>query len=425
MEKERREARRFLMQPFVRDTGRKTTATVDCPKSMVGRVIGKNGDTIKALQNYTGSLIQVNQQDDPCQITISGTQQSLSLALSMVADIVRGTFKGFALLRSLAGPPIPHQQLQQLPRPIYAPGYGLIPSTQFFGADGTPRDSPDGPLSPGGIDPAALMGWGGMGGPAEQWQGNGIARSISAQQQLASLAGHPYGISPSLLGAAPPNPYVNPQGMGVQQPYRGGPTSSQMDPYALAALYAQQGMNQDVFLGPGSYQDLGPLFAAAASANVGVVNHEDHVTGLGIRGNMGMPMHMGSNMGRLMQAAGMGNQHNMPMAGMMDQAGVSAAPVWLNNYSQQHLVNPIPSKGHVNPSVDDERPPSNPAPNSMSHAQQQQIQAVSSMMANAKLNDEDAGGGEDPNGNSLMQRDANGNYYFNSDILQGRGNNVE
>ena len=114
--------------PFNRDAGRKTTATIECSKSMVGRVIGKNGDTIKALQNYTGSLIQVNQVDDPCQITISGTQQSLSLAMSMVADIVRGTFKGFALLRQLAGPPL-HQQ-HALPRPIYAPGYGLIPSTQ-------------------------------------------------------------------------------------------------------------------------------------------------------------------------------------------------------------------------------------------------------------------------------------------------------
>jgi rRNA processing protein Krr1/Pno1 len=114
--------------PFDRDTSRKTSATIECPKSMVGRVIGKNGDTIKALQNYTGSLIQVNQVDDPCQISISGTQQSLSLAMSMVADIVRGTFKGFALLRQLAGPQL-HQQ-HQIPRPIYAPGYGLIPSTQ-------------------------------------------------------------------------------------------------------------------------------------------------------------------------------------------------------------------------------------------------------------------------------------------------------
>ena len=28
---------------------------------MVGRVIGKNGETIKALQTYTGALIQIDQ----------------------------------------------------------------------------------------------------------------------------------------------------------------------------------------------------------------------------------------------------------------------------------------------------------------------------------------------------------------------------
>jgi predicted RNA-binding protein YlqC (UPF0109 family) len=39
---------------------KRQTATVDCPKSMVGRVIGKNGETIKALQTYTGALIQAS-----------------------------------------------------------------------------------------------------------------------------------------------------------------------------------------------------------------------------------------------------------------------------------------------------------------------------------------------------------------------------
>lgn len=37
----------------------KQTAVVECPKSMVGRVIGKGGETIKALQQYTGAMIQV------------------------------------------------------------------------------------------------------------------------------------------------------------------------------------------------------------------------------------------------------------------------------------------------------------------------------------------------------------------------------
>jgi predicted RNA-binding protein YlqC (UPF0109 family) len=113
---------------------KRQTATVDCPKSMVGRVIGKNGETIKALQTYTGALIQIDQTVEPTKVTISGTPHSLSLAVSMVTDIVKGTFKGFALLRQITNagvrpagiPPAPMAQ----PRPVYAPGYGLIPPSQ-------------------------------------------------------------------------------------------------------------------------------------------------------------------------------------------------------------------------------------------------------------------------------------------------------
>ncbi|KAG1666779.1 hypothetical protein FOA52_004615 [Chlamydomonas sp. UWO 241] len=108
---------------------------------MVGRVIGKNGETIKSLQAYTGSLIQVNQAEDPCQITISGTPQSLSLAMSMVNDITSGKFKGFALLRQMAtggdrAPPAPKPvPVAAMPGdlPMYAPGYGLIPPSQVQG----------------------------------------------------------------------------------------------------------------------------------------------------------------------------------------------------------------------------------------------------------------------------------------------------
>lgn len=54
----------------------------------VGRVIGKNGNTIKALQQYSGALIQIDQTVDPTKVTISGTPQSLSLAISMVSDSI-------------------------------------------------------------------------------------------------------------------------------------------------------------------------------------------------------------------------------------------------------------------------------------------------------------------------------------------------
>lgn len=181
--------------PSTQNTLKRQTATVDCPKSMVGRVIGKSGETIKALQTYTGALIQIDQTVEPtsewaptspleeettwaiiarlrrlwlqagmqqqqmrlvcipmpaglrlglqaqssllcifAEVTISGTPHSLSLAVSMVTDIVKGTFKGFALLRQITNPggaragPLANPMAQ--PRPVYAPGYGLIPPSQ-------------------------------------------------------------------------------------------------------------------------------------------------------------------------------------------------------------------------------------------------------------------------------------------------------
>ena len=60
------------------------TAVVACPRNMVGRVIGKGGETIKALQQYTGAVIQIDQSQDPTRVTIAGKSKSLKLAVSMI-----------------------------------------------------------------------------------------------------------------------------------------------------------------------------------------------------------------------------------------------------------------------------------------------------------------------------------------------------
>jgi len=106
---------------------KKQAQTVNCPKSMVGRVIGKNGETIRALQNFTGATIQVDQSTDPMRVTISGTPESVRVAISMVTDIVNGTFKGFAMLRQATTEGTKDPTTCQ---PVYAPGYGLIPPSQ-------------------------------------------------------------------------------------------------------------------------------------------------------------------------------------------------------------------------------------------------------------------------------------------------------
>lgn len=101
---------------------------------MVGRVIGKNGETVKAIQTYTGATIQIDQTTDPTRVSLSGAPYSLSLAVSMVTDIVRGSFKGFALLRQATRPANGRASFPSFtePRPVYAPGYGLIPASQLY-----------------------------------------------------------------------------------------------------------------------------------------------------------------------------------------------------------------------------------------------------------------------------------------------------
>lgn len=106
----------------------------NCPRSMVGRVIGKGGETIKALQQYTGAMIQIDQSCEPTKVTVAGSAQSLQLAVSMVRDIVAGNFKGFALLRQLTsgtGPQVPQgfEQFSQA-QPVYVEGYGFVPPSQ-------------------------------------------------------------------------------------------------------------------------------------------------------------------------------------------------------------------------------------------------------------------------------------------------------
>ncbi|KAL6761050.1 hypothetical protein V8C86DRAFT_2542262 [Haematococcus lacustris] len=119
------------------------TAEITVNRCSIGRVIGKNGETIKALQMYTGALIQIDQSTEPTRVTVSGALQSLTLAINMISDISNGSFKGFALLRQMVQqprPPIPTfstfphgtaQYSTQL-RPMYAPGYGLIPPSQLY-----------------------------------------------------------------------------------------------------------------------------------------------------------------------------------------------------------------------------------------------------------------------------------------------------
>ena len=63
---------------------------IDCNKSIVGRVIGKGGETIKTMQKHFGANIQIDQQTDPMKITVSGQPAAVEAAAAAVQEIVNG-----------------------------------------------------------------------------------------------------------------------------------------------------------------------------------------------------------------------------------------------------------------------------------------------------------------------------------------------
>jgi far upstream element-binding protein len=168
---------------------------VDCPKNLVGRVIGRGGETIQMLQAKTGARIQIDQnvpevcplyclsgqsdwvvsprgvcarlpspplQGMPCRITVSaapgGPPGAVALGAQMVYDVMQN---GPQRLSSLAPVPPPGPMFQQ-------PGYGPGPYGGGGGGYGGPGGYPPsgGPGGfyggPGGYDP--YYGGGGGGG---------------------------------------------------------------------------------------------------------------------------------------------------------------------------------------------------------------------------------------------------------------------
>ena len=66
------------------------TKEIICPKNMVGRVIGKGGETIKALQKNFGCNIQIDQTIDPMKVTVAGQPQPVEQAAAAVTEIING-----------------------------------------------------------------------------------------------------------------------------------------------------------------------------------------------------------------------------------------------------------------------------------------------------------------------------------------------
>nr|BCL66124.1 C1, subunit of the circadian RNA-binding protein CHLAMY1 [Volvox africanus] len=78
-------------QTVIQRFGVGSTEVVECPKAMVGRIIGKGGETIKDLQKRFNASIQIDQGSTPCKVTITGPSHAISSARRAIEDLVRIT----------------------------------------------------------------------------------------------------------------------------------------------------------------------------------------------------------------------------------------------------------------------------------------------------------------------------------------------
>eukprot|EP01025_Chloroclados_australasicus_P044410 TRINITY_DN4816_c0_g1_i12.p1 TRINITY_DN4816_c0_g1~~TRINITY_DN4816_c0_g1_i12.p1 ORF type:complete len:338 (-),score=54.64 TRINITY_DN4816_c0_g1_i12:337-1350(-) len=134
------------VQQVIMKHGLGETQYIECPKGLVGRVIGKGGDTIKNLQRDTGASVQIDQTVNPCKITINGMRNKVDKAVLQIYQIMQGSAnqQGYGQQNSLGmqgGPSaMPmggygYGSFPQAPMPNggYVAFYPQVPYVQFAG----------------------------------------------------------------------------------------------------------------------------------------------------------------------------------------------------------------------------------------------------------------------------------------------------
>jgi far upstream element-binding protein len=178
---------------------------IDIQQSIVGKIIGKGGETIKGMQTQTGARIQIDQQTWKC--TITGTEPAVEQAAQMITVISNG------------GDPPTFGPGGGAPAPGYpgygAPGYGAPPGYGGYPGYGAP--------------PA--YGWGppgGYGGYPGYQPPPGYGGYPGYGQQPPGYGGYPgYGQQPPASAAAAPSttstnsaPAPAPEGAAAASPWQ-------------------------------------------------------------------------------------------------------------------------------------------------------------------------------------------------------------
>ncbi|KAG1674154.1 hypothetical protein FOA52_015785 [Chlamydomonas sp. UWO 241] len=191
------------------------TRMLESPKHMIGRVIGRGGETVKQLQKHFNVNVQIEQNANPCTVTISGQHAPVEAAMVAISDLIEGRPSPFGG----TGPP----------------GAGGPPAPGGFGAGGYG--------APGGAYGAPAMGGfggGAYGAPGGAYGGYG-APAPAYGQQPAAYGGYP-GYDPAAHGAygagAPAAAYG-------QQPHAYGQQAYGQAPPPAAAAGGWQELRDD------------------------------------------------------------------------------------------------------------------------------------------------------------------------------------
>merc|ERR1712110_681232 len=58
------------------------------PKSVVGKIIGKGGQTVQRIGRESGAQVKVSTDEDPCVIRINGSRKNVQEARRMIDEVV-------------------------------------------------------------------------------------------------------------------------------------------------------------------------------------------------------------------------------------------------------------------------------------------------------------------------------------------------